>query len=241
MKINSDSKLSNSDLKGPSHVAIICDGNRTWARAHGLEAFLGHRQATQKVIEPLVDRAALRGIKYLTFWVFSTENWKRDKKEVGYLMDLFREFFDSQVQRLHEKNIRVIMIGDPSRLATDIQEKIKEGLELTKDNTGLIVVIAVNYGGHDELLRAVNKLLSSKLAGQEVTAAEIESNLDTKGIPDPDLIVRTSGQMRLSGFMSWQSAYSEFAFPKFGFPDFTPDRLDEVLKEFAARHRRFGK
>jgi undecaprenyl diphosphate synthase len=247
----------------PKHLAIICDGNRRWAKAHGLEVFLGHQKAVDEVIEPLVDRAAERGVEYLTFWVFSTENWARARIEVDYLLSLFRTVFDQQVQRLHEKNVRVMTIGDTSKFDTDIQERIRNGTELTKHNTGITTIFALNYGGRDELLRAVNKLVQARsdsrskaaatlaAGGDEaeigseknmaVTTEELEKFLDTAQIPDPDLIIRTSGEQRLSGLLPWQAVYAELSFPAFNFPEFTPEKLDQILDEFASRSRRFGK
>ena len=188
-----------SDSTIPQHVAIICDGNRRWAREHKLEVFLGHRRAVDAVFEPLVDHAHAKGIKYITFWIFSTENWQRDKKEVDYLLELFKEVFDSFVPRFHEKNIRVTAIGDISKFDEPIQSRIKKGIELTKDNTGITVTFAMNYGGRDELLRAVNTLMLEKNSQSEahdktkITKEDIERVLDTAHIPDPDFIIRTSG------------------------------------------------
>ena len=248
----------------PKPLAIICDGNRRWAKAHGLKVFLGHQKAVDEVIEPLVDRAAERGVEYITFWVFSTENWARSKVEVEYLLLLFRKVFDEQVQRLHEKNVRVMAIGDTSKFDSDIQQRIRDGIELTKNNTGITAIFALNYGGRDELLRAVNKLVQARFEGglktvtrpaadggesaavvsknnMAVTREELEKFLDTAQIPDPDLIIRTSGEHRLSGFLPWQSVYAELSFPTFNFPEFTPEKLDQILDEFASRSRRFGK
>lgn len=236
-----------SDTTIPKHVAIICDGNRRWAREHKLEVFLGHRRAVDAVFEPLVDHAHEKGIKYITFWIFSTENWQRDTREVEYLLELFKEVFDSFVPRFHEKNIRVTAIGDISKFDETIQSRIKKGIELTKDNTGITVIFAMNYGGRDELLRAVNTLMQEKNTQAEtqekaqITKEDIERVLDTAHIPDPDFIIRTSGEHRTSGFMLWQSEYAELAFPKFYFPEFTPEKLDELLEEYASRKRRFGK
>lgn len=227
----------------PKHVAIVCDGNRRWAREHGLEVFLGHKTAVEKVFEPLIDAAQAKGVQYLTFWVFSTENWHRDKKEVEYLLQLFRIMFDKHVPRFHEKNIRVTTIGDISKFDTDIQEKIKKGKELTKNNTGMTLIFAMNYGGRDELLRAINTVVAQKTAEKKllpVVADDITAALDTAGMPDPDFIIRTSGEQRTSGFLLWQSEYAEFAFPKFYFPEFTPKKFEELLAEYQNRKRRFG-
>lgn len=223
----------------PEHVAIICDGNRRWAREHGWEVFKGHRYAAENTFEPLIDHAAARGIKVLTFWVFSTENWKRNQTEVTYLLELLREFFDKQVQRLHEKEMRFETIGDLSRFPTDIQERLEKGRKLTAQNGGITVVFALNYGGRDELLRACNRAVV-ELPGHVFTAAELGSYLDTAGMPDPDFIIRTGGEQRLSGFLLWQSEYAELVFPEFYFPDFTPEKFDYLLAEYSERQRRFG-
>jgi len=230
-----------AEQKTLQHLAVICDGNRRWAKAHNLPPYEGHRYAVQEVFEPLIDQAMAKGIKYLTFWIFSTENWQRDKLEVEMLMNLFRHFFDHQLSRLHEKDIRVQVIGNKKMFSKDIQERIAKGEKLTKDNKGIVVTLAMSYGGHDELVRAVQKIVAQNVAAQDVTEELIEQNLDTAMMPSPDFIVRTSGEQRLSGFMSWQSEYSEFYFPQWHFPEFSPDKLDEVIEEFQKRQRRFGK
>ncbi len=228
----------------PTHLAIICDGNRRWAKSHGWDVLRGHKFAIDEIFEPLADHAAKLGIGYITFWVFSTENWDREKREVTALMNLFRKVFDEKVPRLHEKNYRIKHIGNLAGLPEDIQKRIADGIELTKNNTGLTLTFAMNYGGHDELQRAIQKIGKKVAAGElqpeQIDEKVIANNLDTAGMPEPDLIVRTSGEQRLSGFMSWQSNYAEFSFPKFDFPDFTPEKLDEVLADFATRKRRFG-
>ncbi|PIY79630.1 MAG: di-trans,poly-cis-decaprenylcistransferase [Candidatus Pacebacteria bacterium CG_4_10_14_0_8_um_filter_43_12] len=221
------------------HVAIICDGNRRWARAHKLEAVLGHRKAVDEVFEPLIDTAIEQGIEFLTFWVFSTENWKRDGQEVSALLALFRELLTRQIEQLHKKGIKLQIIGDLSKFDQDIQEKVKRGLELTEENKKITVVFALNYGGRDELVRAANKILQA--GKSEVTAEEFEGYLDTAGTPDPDLIIRTGGEQRLSGFLPWQSVYAELVFPEFYFPEFTPKKFEALLAEFRHRNRRFGK
>ncbi|MDA1079987.1 MAG: polyprenyl diphosphate synthase [bacterium] len=228
----------------PTHLAIICDGNRRWAKSHGWDVLRGHQFAIDEVFEPLADHAAKLGIPYITFWVFSTENWDREKREVTALMNLFRKVFDEKVPRLHEKNYRIKHIGNPAGLPKDIQKRIVDGVELTKDNTGLTLTFAMNYGGQDELERAIQTIAGKVAIGElqpvQITKKVIADHLDTAGMPEPDLIVRTSGEQRLSGFMSWQSNYAEFSFPQFSFPEFTPEKLDEVLADFATRKRRFG-
>ncbi len=231
---------NNSQLTIPSHIAIICDGNRRWARSHKLEVFKGHEHAVNKVFEPLIDHAAKLGIRYITFWIFSTENWQRDKKEVEGLMNLFRSFFDKQIEELHKKDVRVNMIGNILDFPEDIQKRIKKGIEDTKSNKKITVTLAMSYGGRDEIVRAMEKARRQKPKAK-ITEDFVSSMLDTAGMPDPELIVRTSGEQRLSGFMLWQSEYSEFYFPEWHFPEFTPKRLDECVEELNRRKRRFGK
>ena len=225
----------------PTHIAIACDGNRRWAKKRGLPAFAGHKQAVDHVFEPLIDHAQEREVKYLTFWIFSTENWKRDKKEVESLMNLFRVFFDERIDKWNQKNIRFKMIGNRSLFAQDIQDRIEKGEQKTKDNTGITVTLAMSYGGRDEIVRAVKKCVDNKEDIEKLTEKKFAKYLDTAGTPEPDLIVRTSGEQRMSGYMMWQSQYSEFYFPEWHFPEFSPDKLDEVIEEFQNRQRRFGK
>ncbi|MEX0896313.1 MAG: polyprenyl diphosphate synthase [Patescibacteria group bacterium] len=233
--------------KVPQHVAIICDGNRRWARQQGLMALMGHRKAMESVFEPIIDRAQGLGVQFLTFWVFSTENWKRDQAEVDGLLNLFREAFDTQAKKLAEKGARIKVIGDIADFAEDVQERIMETVRRTEKNTGITVVFAMNYGGRDEMVRAMERLMrtvqESIAAGKkapQLTAGYFSQFLDTAGTPDPELIIRTSGEQRLSGFLPWQSEYAEFAFPKFHFPEFTAERFEELIADFAQRGRRFG-
>lgn len=221
------------------HVAIICDGNRRWAKEHKLEAVLGHRKAADDVFEPLIDTAIAHHIKFLTFWVFSTENWKRDKKEVDGLLNLFRELLGRQIDILHKKGVKIQFIGDISKFDQDIQEKVQQGIEHTKKNKKITVIFALNYGGRDELVRAINMVLQEERT--TITAQEFSQYLDTASIPDPDYIIRTGGEQRISGFLPWQSEYAELAFPDFYFPEFTPKKFEKLLDEFEQRKRRFGK
>ncbi len=224
------------------HIAIICDGNRRWAKQRGLPVFAGHQYAADAVFEPLIERAAEQKVKYLTFWVFSTENWQRSEQEVSFLLQLFQKVFDAQIERLHKKNIRVRVIGDVSKFSSAIQERIARGIAMTQNNTAITAVFALNYGGRDELVRAAKKL--AKEAGHDadhVTQANFAEYLDTNGMPDPDVIIRTGGEQRLSGFLPWQSVYAELMFPQTLFPDFTPEHLQECMEEYTMRSRRFGK
>lgn len=227
------------------HLAIICDGNRRWAKAHHLPPFEGHRRAVDQVFDELIEAASQRGIKFLTFWIFSTENWQRDQLEVEGLMNLFRRFFDTRINEFKQKNIRFKMIGNLSHFAPDLQKRIVEGMEKTQTCDKITVTLAMSYGGRDELVRATQKIAHQVLSGglrpEEITALTLTNSLDTAGVPDPDLIVRTSGEQRLSGFLIWQAEYAEFYFPQWHFPEFDGEKLDECLAEYAARQRRFGK
>lgn len=229
----------------PKHIAVICDGNRRWAKARGLKVFAGHKRAVTENFEELIDYAARIGVKYLTFWIFSTENWDRDKLEVDFLMNLFRDIFDKQIDGWKEKGVRFNMIGDITGFAEDIQERIVKGKKLTKENTKITVTLAMNYGGRDEIRRATQKIaqevLEGKLKPEDITDAVVASHLDTADMPDPDFILRTSGEQRMSGFMSWQQQYSEFIFVDYPFPDMHEKELDEAILEFNRRNRRFGK
>jgi len=221
----------------PTHIAIIMDGNRRWAKEHGLPVLAGHQRVSDEVLEPLVEHAAKRGVSFITFWAFSTENWNRDAKEVEGIMRIFRHTIRKRWQRLHDKGVRVRVIGDLSRFAPDIQKALTGVMEQTAQNKKITAVFALNYGGRDEILRAVRSL--DRVS--PLTEQEFADHLDTAGIPDPDLIIRTSGEQRLSGFLPWQSVYSELYFPTWHMPDFTPEKLDEALEEYALRRRRFGK
>ncbi len=223
----------------PKHVAIIMDGNRRWARAHGWEAIRGHEHVVDTVIEPLVDRCIELEIPYLTLWAFSTENWERDQKEIEGMMKLFRRAFEKKVEDLHKKGVRLHIVGDINRFPEDIAINAKKWVDLSKNNTKITVSFALNYGGRDEILHAVNTLLSQ--GKKEVTAQDLESHLATAGMPDPDLIIRPGGQLRLSGFLPWQSVYAELYFTDVLMPEFGREEFDTALQEYAQRQRRFGK
>lgn len=222
-----------------NHVAFIMDGNRRWARKRHLPLVVGHTKGYQR-IESLIVYANKKGIKYLTFWAFSTENWNRDKREVMLLMQIFRQIFQGNlVQRLHKNGAIIKILGDFFSFPKDIIKDIKKAVELTKNNTGITVNIGLNYGGRAEILQAVNNLLKDKK--RDVDEKIFASYLYTKDLPDPDLIIRTSGEERLSGFLPWQSVYSELYFPKVLWPDFDEKEFEKALSEFEKRKRRFGK
>lgn len=224
----------------PKHIAVIMDGNRRWARERGLPVLEGHRRVADDILDPLIEYAASKGISYMTFWAWSTENWNRDKQEVAGIMQIFQHVIRRRWNRLHEKGVRVRVIGDISKFAPVIKNSLVKVVEQTKHNTTITAIFALNYGGRDELIRAMNKVISAKRVSH-VTEKEFAQHLDTAGIPDPDLIIRTGGEERLSGFLLWQSEYSELYFPSWYMPDFTPDKLDEALTEYARRQRRFGR
>jgi undecaprenyl diphosphate synthase len=226
----------------PKHVAFIMDGNRRWAKEHRYPLFQGHRIGESR-IEPLIDEAILQGITHLTFWAFSTENWNRTKREVGFLLTLFRTVLNTHVNRFHQKNVKLLIIGDISKFPADIQQKIHGWEEKTKNNTKITVNIALSYGGRDEIIRAINTLRKNskfQIPNSSVTDKDLEKYLDTAGQPDPDLMIRTGGEKRLSGYLLWQSEYTELYFIETYWPDFTVPEFQKALKEYAQRQRRFG-
>lgn len=220
----------------PQHIAIIMDGNRRWAKKRGLSIIKGHRQVADQLIEELADHCIKRGVEYLTLWAFSTDNWQRDKKEIDLMMDLFREMLTKNIEQLHQKGIKITTIGDLSRFDQDIRENIEQGIAKTNKNKKLTLTFALNYGGRDDLLRAINKLGDEA----EISEQAIDQNLDTAHLPDPDLIIRPGGEKRLSGFLLWQSTYSELYFSDLLMPDFGAIELDKALEDYQQRQRRFG-
>lgn len=227
----------------PRHVALILDGNGRWAKKRGLPRTMGHREGCI-TLEKIVEEAARMGISYLTVYGFSTENWKRSEDEVGALMQLFRHYMVRLLKVAADNNVRVKMIGDRYRFAKDIIEGINRLEEDTKDNTGMTFVIAVNYGGRDEIRRAVTRLSKDVAAGtldpDSIDEGTIASYLDTAGIPDPDLLIRTSGELRLSNYLLWQLAYTEIYVTGCLWPDFNRDELEQAIVQYNKRDRRFG-
>lgn len=231
------------DLKVPRHVAIILDGNGRWAKKRGLPRHMGHVEGC-KTVERTVEDAARLGIQYLTVYGFSTENWKRSEEEVGGLMQLFRYYAKRLLNVATKNNCRVRMIGEKSRFPADIIEAIDRLERETKDNTGITFVIAVNYGSRDEIVRGTRKMLKDYEEGKftidQVDEAFISGYLDTRGIPDPDLLIRTSGEERLSNYLLWQCAYTEFYFTDVLWPDFNKDELVKAIEKYNSRDRRYG-
>ncbi len=230
-------------LNVPNHVAIILDGNGRWAKKRLLPRNVGHTQGC-KVIEQTCRDADEIGIKYLTVYVFSTENWKRSKSEVEGLMKLLRSYLGDCIKRSNQDNMRVRILGRRDELAEDIVDKIEELEAATKNNTGLNFQIALNYGSRDEITRAVRALtadcISKGIDPADITEDMIAAYLDTRDIPDPDLVIRTSGEQRISNYLLWQSAYAEFDFPEVLWPDFNMGRLVEAVERYNKRDRRFG-
>ena len=224
----------------PKHIGIMIDGNRRWAKEKKLPAFLGHKKGIERVVE-IIDYAAGKGIKVLTLYGFSTENWSRSKKEVDYLMDLFTKFARKYVYHFKKKGIQFRHIGGLEKLPKSLQKEIKEAQRLTKDNKKMVLNIALNYGGRDEIIRAIKKIIQKKISSENINEKVVMDYLDTKGLPDTDFIIRTSGEMRLSNFLPFQGTYAELYFPKICWPDFTKKQFDLAIEEFQRRHRRFGK
>jgi len=229
----------NQYIKIPTHVGLIMDGNGRWATQQGLPRLAGHKAGVENV-KPTVLAAKKFGIKYLTFYAFSTENWKRPQDEVSWIMNLLSIFIDREVNNLHKEGVRILHIGRRERLDQSLREKIEGAIELTKNNTTITVQMGLDYGGRDEITQAVRKIVTSGVSLEEVTEELISQNLYTAGIPDPDLVIRTSGEMRTSNFLIWQSAYAEWIFPETYWPDFTEEVFWQMLEEYSRRDRRFG-
>ena len=229
--------------KLPKHIAIIMDGNRRWAKAKGMPAAFGHKEGA-KTLEKIVRYANKIGIEYITVYAFSTENWKRTEEEVKSLMILFQTYVDNYSKRADSENIKVQFLGEMSAFSEKMRKGFKDCEERTKNNTGIVFNIALNYGGRDEILHAVKAIASKveqgNLKPEEITEKVIQENLYTKDMPDPDLLIRTSGEMRLSNFLPWQLVYSEFLFVEKKWPDFSEEDLDEAIIEYQKRTRKFG-
>lgn len=227
----------------PEHVAIIMDGNGRWANARGLPRTFGHRKGVEAVRET-VRAAAEAGIRYLTLFAFSSENWRRPEAEINDLFGLLKTFIRRDLAELHRENVRIRIIGDRTSLREDIRSLLLEAEETTRGNSSLTVVIAFNYGSRDEIARAAASLAAEVAAGRleasDINAQMIDERLDTADIPDPDLIIRTSGEERLSNFLLWQAAYAELMFVPDLWPDFTREVFFAALERFSARDRRFG-
>jgi len=218
------------------HLAIIMDGNGRWAKSRGLQRVKGHQKGAE-VVREITTYCAKASIEYLTLYAFSTENWKRPQSEVDFLMVLLNKYLKNEQKTYQENGIRLKVIGDISKFSKKLQKTINKTVELTKNNTNLTQILALNYGSKDEIVRAVNLMIDKNI---EITEQSLSNNLDTAGICDVDIMIRTSGEMRLSNYLLWQSAYAELYFTNTLWPDFNSSELESILKDFSTRQRRFG-
>ena len=232
-----------SRLKIPQHVAIIMDGNGRWAKKRHKPRTYGHAKGAE-VLEQTLENCDHLGIRYLTVYAFSTENWARPLEEIKVIMNLFRKYLIDSVEKCMKNNVRCIVIGERSRLSPDIADAVNNLEEKTKDNTGITFIIAINYGSRDELIRGIRHLAADaadhRLDPEAITEDTLKSYLDTADFPDPDLLIRTSGEQRLSNFLLWQLAYSEFYFTDVPWPDFDMNELIKAIEVYTSRDRRFG-
>ena len=230
--------------KLPRHIAIIMDGNGRWARKRGLPRFAGHKAGMDSV-RAMVKTCLSKGIDYLTLFAFSSENWRRPPEEVGLLMSLFMTALDREVKKLHKNGVRLRIIGERTAFAPELQQRIAAAEALTAENTALTLVIAANYGGRWDITQSVQQLAEQVAQGQlapaDITPEKIESHLSLAGLPEPDLFIRTGGEQRISNFLLWQLAYTEFYFTPLLWPEFDDKALEEALTSFASRQRRFGR
>ena len=239
-----EEKIEEKKLKKiPTHVAIIMDGNGRWAKKRNMPRVKGHYEGMQTV-KKITKYASKLGIQYLTLYAFSTENWARPKEEVNYLMDLPEKMFMSFMPELMENNVKVEVIGVVEKLPKNTRKAVEDAVEQTKNNTGLKLIFALNYGSKDEIVTAVKRIaqgvVNNEYKVEEIDEQLISDNLFTKDTPDPDLLIRTSGEQRISNFLLWQIAYSEFIFTKVAWPDFVEEELYKALLEYQSRDRRFG-
>jgi len=223
----------------PCHVAIIMDGNGRWAKERGLPRIAGHRAGTEN-LRTIIRASAKLGIQYLTFYAFSTENWARPKAEVTGLMRILSEVIDREIEELHKEGARLVHIGHLDGLSPTLQDKVRQAIDLTKDNQRITIVLAFNYGGRDEIMYAIKRMLADQVDPEEVDEALMHKYMFTADIPDPDLVIRTSGEQRTSNFLTWQSVYSEWYFPQVYWPDFNEEELLKAIEVYNQRDRRFG-
>lgn len=238
-KINEDVYAGIDRSRLPVHVAVIMDGNGRWAKKKGLPRAAGHRAGVERV-RTIIRMSSDIGIKYLTLFAFSTENWKRPDQEVSTLMGLLLEYLKKELAELNEKNVRILTLGDSSKLPRDVADEIERAKRTTKDNTGLTVSMAVNYGGRNDIIDAIKHAVAGGAKPEDITEEYISSLLSTAGQPDPDLMIRTSGESRISNFLLYQLAYAELYFSDTLWPDFDEAEYKKALDAFASRDRRFG-
>jgi undecaprenyl diphosphate synthase len=224
----------------PHHVAIIMDGNGRWAKKRGLPRLAGHNAGGDN-IRPVVKIFTNYGVKYLTLYMFSTENWNRPRIEVTGLLNLLAKKIDQETQAFHQENIRLLHLGRQDRLSQKLREKVRAAVELTKNNTGLTLCLAFDYGARDEIVQAARRIASAGIPGDNIDESVLARHLYLPDIPDPDLVIRTGGESRISNFLLWQAAYSELYFTPVLWPDFGPEDVAEALSEYKRRQRRFGR
>ena len=227
------------DIKTPSHVAIILDGNGRWAEQKNMPRTFGHKNGAENVVD-IAIHAKKRGVKYLTLYAFSTENWKRPKKEVDYLMKLLIKFVNDKIDQLMEEDCKLNFLGDLSAIPDQTRKAVELALDRTKDNKSLFINIALNYGGRNELVHAFKSIISQGYKAEDIDEKLISENLYTKDIPDPDLLIRPGGELRISNFLIYQIAYSELYFTDKLWPDFSYEDFDKAIEEYSRRNRRFG-
>lgn len=223
----------------PRHVAIIMDGNGRWAEQRGLPRLDGHRAGVRNV-RPVIEELSNRGVTHVTLYTFSTENWKRPEEEVNGLMDLLRSVIGSEARHMHKDNVMIHHIGDISGLSDDLQKSIRRVVKMTEKNTGLKLVMAFNYGGRAEILRAIRSIVAEGTPPEDIDESLLERHLYTAGMPDVDLVIRTSGEFRTSNFLIWQAAYAEYYFTPVLWPDFDKQEVENALQAYSHRKRRFG-
>ncbi|MBE0686488.1 MAG: isoprenyl transferase [Anaerolineaceae bacterium] len=233
------STLEELPINLPTHVAIIMDGNGRWAQKRGLPRLAGHRAGTENLRE-IIKACVEFGVKYLTIYAFSTENWGRPADEVDGLMHILEDVIDQELNELHQQGVQLVHIGQLERLDPSLRDKVKKSIDLTKDNHLLTVCIAWNYGGRDEIVCAIKRIIEDGLKPEEICDDIVSHYLFTAGIPDPDLIIRTSGEMRISNFLIWQSAYAEWYVTPILWPDFNRDEFRKALNDYGQRERRYG-
>ena len=241
---DNSSHQANTTSNLPKHIVIIMDGNGRWAQQRGLPRFAGHKAGVEAVRD-IVKECSVKNITALTLFAFSSENWRRPKNEVSLLMDLFMMALDREVKKLHENNVQLRIIGDKSAFSEKLQKRIDKAENLTRDNTGLVLNIAANYGGQWDIAQSVkqlaNKVQQGGLKADDITEEKIAENLSLADLPEPDLFIRSGGEMRISNFLIWQLAYTELYFTDVLWPDFKRDEFNKALTSFAGRQRRFGR
>jgi len=223
----------------PQHIAVIMDGNGRWARQRGQPRIAGHRAGTEN-IRAIVTEADRAGVRYLTLYAFSTENWSRPSLEVQGLMQILADYIDRETQNLHKQNVRLRHLGRLDGLSPRLRKKVQQAIDLTRDNTGLTLAVAFNYGGRADIIDAVRRIVAQGVSPDQIDEHLIDAQLSTAGMPDPDLVIRPSGEHRISNFLIWQAAYSEYWFTPVLWPDFRPEHLHQAISEYGRRERRFG-